>query len=167
MNFDMIILNQSIETMQIYATWIQEALSFISKLRMFMKILQMMLKKDLINQIVKSIDHYLQGRNDKVIGLMKGVLGGKIITKFVALRPKTYSYLMDDDNSDKQAERTKKCVIKKILKFSDYENCLFKNETILKSQQRSKSEADHVYTEEINKIAISSNDDKRLHRNIS
>ena len=41
------------------------------------------------------------GKNDKVIGLMKGVLGGKIITKFVALRPKTYSYLMDDDNSDK------------------------------------------------------------------
>ena len=41
-------------------------------------------------------------------------------------------------------------------------NCLFKNEIILKSQQRFKSKAHIVYTEEINKILLSSNDDKRL-----
>ena len=51
------------------------------------------------------------GKNEKVIGLMKDGLGGKIITEFVALRPKTYSYLMDDGNSDKKA-KGKKCVIK-------------------------------------------------------
>ena len=39
-------------------------------------------------------------KNKKVTGLMKIELGGKIITKFVVLRRKTYSYLMDDDNSD-------------------------------------------------------------------
>ena len=59
-------------------------------------------------------------------------LGGKIMTEFVELRPKTYSYLMDDGNTDKKAKGTKKCVIKQRLKFSDYENCLLNNEIILK-----------------------------------
>ena len=54
------------------------------------------------------------------------------------------------------------CVIKRILKFNDYKNCLFKNEIMLKSQQTLKSEAHCVYIEEVNKIALSSNDDKRL-----
>ena len=49
-----------------------------------------------------------------------------------------------------------------MLKFNNYKDSLFKNEIILKSQQRFKSEALNVYTEEINKIALSSNDDKRL-----
>ena len=53
----------------------------------------------------------LTGKNKKVIGLMKDELGGKIMTEFVALRPKTYSYWMDDGNSDKKAKGTKKCVI--------------------------------------------------------
>ena len=51
---------------------------------------------------------------------------------------------------------------KKILKFNNYKDCLLNNEIILKSQQRFKSERRIVYTEEINKIALSSNDDKRL-----
>ena len=46
-------------------------------------------------------------KNKKVIGLMKDELGGKIMTVFVALRPKTYSYLMDDGNSDKKTKGTK------------------------------------------------------------
>ena len=57
------------------------------------------------------------GKNKKVIGLMKDELGGKIITEFVTLRPKTYSYLTDDGKEDKKAKGTKKCVIKKIIKF--------------------------------------------------
>ena len=48
------------------------------------------------------------------------------------------------------------------MKFNDYKNCLLNNEIILKSQQRFNSEAHNVYTEKINKIALSSNDDKRL-----
>ena len=59
-NFDMIILKQSISKIQNYVIWIQIALSFISKVKMFMKILQMLLKKDLIHQIMKLIDHCLQ-----------------------------------------------------------------------------------------------------------
>ena len=86
------------------------------------------------------------GKNKKVIGLMKDELGGKIMTEFAALRPKTYSYLMDDGNSDKKAKGTNKCVIKRVLKFNDYKDCLLNN-IILKSQQRFKSKAHNVYTE--------------------
>ena len=46
---------------------------------------------------MKSIDHYPQERIKKVIGLMKDNLGGKIMTEFVALRPKTCSYLTEDE----------------------------------------------------------------------
>ena len=102
------------------------------------------------------------GKNKKVIGLMKDELGGKIMTEFVALRPKTYSYLMDDDSEAKKAKGTKKCVIKRMLRFLDYKGCLLNNEIILKSQKRFKCERHNVYTEEFNKIALSSNDDKRL-----
>ena len=55
------------------------------------------------------------GKNEKVIGLMKDEFGGKIMTEFVALRPKTYAYLMDDGRNKKKAKGTKKCVIKKCL----------------------------------------------------
>ena len=97
-----------------------------------------------------------------MIGLMKDEPGGKIMTELVALRSKTYSYLIDNGKNDKKAKGTKKCVIKRRHKFSDYKDCLLNNKIILKSQQRFKSERDDVYTEEINKIALSSNYDKRL-----
>ena len=103
------------------------------------------------------------GETKKVIELIKDAIGGKIMTEFVVLRPKAYSYLTDDGNNDKKAKGTKKkSVINRILKFTDYKNCLLNNEIVLKSQQIFKSEAYNVYTEEMNKIALSSNDDKRL-----
>ena len=102
------------------------------------------------------------GKNKKVNRLMKDELGGKIMTEFVALKPKIHSQLIDDGGGDKKAKGTKKCVIKRRLKFNDYKDYLLNNEIILKSQQRFKSERHDLYTEEINKIALSSNDDKRL-----
>ena len=75
------------------------------------------------------------GKNKKIIGLMKDELGGKIITVFATLRPETYSYLTDDGKEDKKAKGTKK------LK---------------------KSKKHDVYTEIINKIALSNNDDKGI-----
>ena len=62
----------------------------------------------------------------------------------------------------KKPKEQKKRVMNRILKFTDYKNCLLNNEIVLKSQQIFKSEAYNVYTEEMNKIALSSNDDKRL-----
>ena len=126
--------------------------------------------KDIANDVEKrfytsnfEVDRPLPtGKNKKVIGLMKNELGGKIITEFVALRHKTYSYLVDDCKEDKKAKGTKKCVIKRMIKFNDYKNCLLNGEVVLKSQQRFKSKGHDVYTENINKIALSSNDDKRI-----
>ena len=110
-----------------------------------------------------SVDRALtKGKNKKVIGLMKDELGGGIVTEFIALRPKTYSYTTYEFIEMKKAKGTKKCIIKKMLKFEDYKKSLFDNESMLKSQQRFKSENHEMYTENINKIALSSNDDKRI-----
>ena len=91
------------------------------------------------------------GKYKKVIELMKVELRGRFITEFVALRPKTYSYLTDDCKEDKKAKGTKKCVIKRMSKFDDYKNCLLHGEVILKSQQRFISKGHDVYTKNINK----------------
>ena len=48
------------------------------------------------------------------------------------------------------------------LKFNDYKNCLLNDKVVLKSQQRFKSERHDVYTKNVKKIALSSNDNKRL-----
>ena len=104
----------------------------------------------------------LMGKNKKVIGLMKDELGGEIITEFVTLRPKTYSHLTDDSKEDKKAKGTEKCVIKKMIKFDDYKKCLLNDIVILKSQQRFISNKHDVYTEDINKVALSNDDDKRI-----
>ena len=102
------------------------------------------------------------GINKKVIGMFKDELGGKIMREFCAPRAKTYAYLMDDDSEKKKAKGTKKCIIKRELNFVHYTDSIFKNKTILRSQLRFKSDLHIVYTEEVNKIAISCNDDKRL-----
>ena len=60
-----------------------------------------------------------KGKNKKLIGLMKDELGGKIMTKVVVLRAKTYSYLIDDGSRDKKAKDTKNCIIKRKLKFKN------------------------------------------------
>ena len=71
-----------------------------------------------------SIDRSLpKGKNKKVIELTKDKFGRKITTKIVGFRAKTYSYLIDDGSVDKKAKGTKKYVIKRKLKFDNYENC--------------------------------------------
>ena len=126
--------------------------------------------KDIANDVDKrfdtsnyEVDRPLPtGKNKKVIVLMKDELGGKIIMEFITLRPKAYTNLTDDGKEDKKAKGTKKCVIKRMIKFDDYKRCLLNGEVILKSQQRFRNKGHDVYTENINKIALSNNDDKRL-----
>ena len=94
--------------------------------------------------------------------MFKDELGGKIAKELSALRAKAYSYLMSDDSEVKKAKETKKCVIKRELMFENYKDCLFNGEVILKSQERFKSDHHKVYAEEVNKIALNSDDDNRL-----
>ena len=119
--------------------------------------------KDIANDVEKRFDTSNYEVNRPLpTGKNKKVLGGKIITEFVTLRPKTYSYFTDDGKEDKKAKGTKKCVIKRMITFNDYKNCLVKDEVLLKSQQIFISKKHDVYTENINKIALSNNDGKRI-----
>ena len=102
------------------------------------------------------------GKNKKVIGMFKDELGGKIKIEFCAPRAKTYTYLMDDGIEKKKAKGTNKCIKKGRIKFKDYEDSVFENKTVLRSQLRFKSDLHSVYIEEVNKSAISSDDNKRL-----
>ena len=102
------------------------------------------------------------GINGKVIGTFKDELEGKIMTEFCALRAKAYAYKLGDDTEHKNAKGTTKSLIKKELMFKNYKDPLFKDEVIIRSQQRFRSDHHRVYTEEVNKIALSSNDDKRI-----
>ena len=103
-------------------------------------------------------------KNKKVSGFFKDELNEKIMEKLCGPRPKTYAFRIDDDNNTekKKAKGTKKCVRKRRLKFTDFYDSVFKNETILRSQHRFKCDHHIVYTEQVNKIAISSYDDKRI-----
>ena len=126
--------------------------------------------KDISEDVNKSFDtsNFVHNRplpigvNKKVLGVMKDELGGGIIKEFVALRPKAYSYETEDGIELRKAKGMKKCVIDKMLGFEDYKNCLFNNGKVLRSQQRLRSEDHNVYPENINKIALSCDDDKRF-----
>ena len=102
------------------------------------------------------------GKNKKVIGMFKDELGRKIMTEFCALRAKAYAYKLDDETEMKKTKGTKKCIVKREITFKNYADALFNDEVIIRSQQRFRSYNHKVYTEEVNKIALSSNDDKRI-----
>ena len=112
-NFDMTILTQSMGIEQSFVIWILIALLFTLKPKIF---------EDISNEAERWFDtsNYNEndkrplpiGKNKKVPGLFKDELGGKIITEVVALRPKTYAYLMDDGTNHKKAKGTKKLCLK-------------------------------------------------------
>ena len=99
------------------------------------------------------------GLNKKVIGLMKDKLGGEIMTEFVTLRPKVYAYKMGSAES-KKCKGIKKYIVKKTISFEDYKACLFSRETSYRSQLMFRSSKHKVRTLEVNKLALSRDDDK-------
>ena len=73
-----------------------------------------------------------------------------------------HTYLMDDGSNHKKAKGINKCVIKQKRVFENFKDCLFNNKTVYRSHEIFKSYYHVIYTEEVNKITLSSNDDKRL-----
>ena len=100
------------------------------------------------------------GYNKKVIGMMKDECGGKQITEFVGLRAKMYSYKVDKIE-EKKAKGVKKNVIKKDISFNDYYKCLREKNPVYRKMNLIRSHNHEIYSETINKIALSADDDKR------
>ena len=100
------------------------------------------------------------GLKKKVIGLMKDELGGPLMTEFVTLRPKLYSYIVLDGVENKKCKGIKKCIVKKTLTFKDYKACLFNSDTIYRFQLMFRSIKHEIFTLEVNQTALNRDDDK-------
>ena len=101
------------------------------------------------------------GLNKKVMGMFKDEVAGRQITHFVGLRPKLYSYKVEDEKDLKKCKGIKKNVVKKSIDFNDYVKCLFSGEKEMRKMKIIRSEKHDIYSKEVNKIALSSEDDKR------
>ena len=101
------------------------------------------------------------GTNKKVLGMFKDEAAGKIIKEFVGLRAKLYSYKMDEGKENKRCKGIKKAVVEKSIRHEDYKTCLTTGKEQLRRQNIIRSYEHEIYTEEINKVALSAADDKR------
>ena len=101
------------------------------------------------------------GFNKKVLGMFKDEVNGDIIDEFVGLRAKLYSYKMFEGKESKKCKGIKKSVVKKSITHEDYKTCLLTGNEQLRKQNIIRSYKHDVYTEEVNKVALSASDDKR------
>ena len=102
------------------------------------------------------------GVNKKVIGMFKDEVAGKQITHFVGLRPKLYSFKVEDGSLTKKCKGVKKNVVKNKIEFEDYVECLFSGERQMRNMKIIRSENHDIYSKEVNKVALSKEDDKRV-----
>ena len=101
------------------------------------------------------------GINKKVLGMMKDEAAGKNIKEFVGLRSKLYSFIMEEGKENKRCKGVKKQVVQKYITHEDYKTCLQTGKEQLRRQNIIRSYEHEIYTEEVNKIALSAADDKR------
>ena len=101
-------------------------------------------------------------KNKKVIGKFKDEAGGRIITEFVGLRAKLYAFRMDDGKEVKKDKGIKKSVVENSIRFDDYKDCLENKVRQMREMQVIRSYKHFVYTETVNKVALSADDDKRI-----
>ena len=101
------------------------------------------------------------GINKKVLGMFKDEAAGKIIKEFVGLRAKLYSFIMEDGKENKRCKGVKTQVVKNSITHEDYKTCLKTGKEQLRKQNIIRSYEHEVFTEEVNKIALSAADDKR------
>ena len=93
--------------------------------------------------------------------MFKDEVAGKQITHFVGLRPKLYSFKVEDENEVRKCKGIKKNVVKKKIDFDDYVKCLFSGEKQMRKMKIIRSDQHNIYSKEVNKIALSNEDDKR------
>ena len=115
----------------------------------------------LIIHLITNLVYQPTGINKKVIGMFKDEVSGKQITRFVGLRPKLYSFKIEEDKEVRKCKGIKKNIVKKKLDFDDYVHCLFSGEKELRKMKIIRSEKHDIYSKEVNKIALSNEDDKR------
>ena len=101
------------------------------------------------------------GINKKVLGMFKDEAAGKRIKEFVGLHAKLYSFVMEDGKENKRCKGVKKQVVESSITHEDYKTCLRTGKEQLRKQNILRSYEHEVYTEEVNKIALSALDDKR------
>ena len=94
--------------------------------------------------------------------MFKDEVAGKQITFFVGLRPKLYSFRIEEDKEVRKCKGIKKNVVKKKLDFDDYVQCLFTGRKEMRKMKIIRSEKHEIFSKEVNKIALSDQDDKRL-----
>ena len=102
------------------------------------------------------------GKNKKVIGYYKDECGGKFIIEFVGLKPKSYSFETSDGKVEKKCEGVKKYVVKNHITHEDYKKCLITKISQLRTMNTIRSRQHNVGSEQINKTALSADDDKRV-----
>ena len=102
------------------------------------------------------------GLNKKVIGMFKDEVAGKQISHFIGLRPKLYSFKIEDGKNVKKCKGIKKSVVSKGITFEHCFDCLFTGEKQMRSMKIIQSKYHDIYSKEVNKIALSCEDDKRL-----
>ena len=101
------------------------------------------------------------GINKKVLGMFKDEAAGKRIIEFVGLRAKLYSFIMEDGKENKRCKGVKNQVVESSITHEDYKTCLRTGKELLRKQNIIRSYEHEVFTEEVNKIALSAADDKR------
>ena len=104
----------------------------------------------------------LTGVNKKVIGMFKDEVAGKQITHFVGLRPKLYSFKIENWMEVRKCKGIKKNVVKKGINFEDYVKCLFSSEKQMKTMKIIRSENHDIFSKEVNKVALSCDDNKSI-----
>ena len=102
------------------------------------------------------------GVNKKVGGMFKDEAGGEQITEFVGLRAKLYAFKTDKEKEVKKCKGVNKAVVSKSISFQDYKTCLFSGQSQRRKMNTIRSHSHDIYTETINKIALSREDDKRV-----
>ena len=137
-----------------------------------MKSKQKIFYKDISNDVEKKFDtsnfpkdHPSEipvGKNKKVPGRMKDEARGRIIEGFIGLRAKLYSYKMFEGKEEKKCKGIKKSVIKKNISFENYKVCLFSEKPQMRKMNVIRSRGHEIFSETVNKIALSANDNKRI-----